>query len=179
VSHTPEHAIQECLADLELNGPQDARLLFRMRPEALHFVKNREVSGHQLWYVTCEVASGQKGTARWHWTVLVTQEQPGRWSAQCVAGGSGESPLFGYPWANLGGHWGPDGFRAGGTVEDAGRGVARVTLTDVDGRTFEDTVDNGVVLFFSDEPVTMPMRVRLFDPAGRVVTSEEWGFTDE
>jgi hypothetical protein len=54
-----------------------------------------------------------------------------------------------------------------------------VRLTDVDGRAFEDTVENGVVLFSSDEPVAMPMRLELIDSDGRVVDTDEWGFVDE
>lgn len=64
-------------------------------------------------------------------------------------------------------------------VEEAGAGIARVRLTDVEGRAFEDTVENGVVLFFSDEPVVMPMRLELIDVEGRVVDTDEWGFVDE
>jgi hypothetical protein len=79
----------------------------------------------------------------------------------------------------LGGNWGQRGLGAGGTVEDAGAGIARVRLTDVEGRTFEDTVQDGVVMFSSDEPVTMPMRLELIDAEGRIVHTEEWGFADE
>jgi hypothetical protein len=64
------------------------------------------------------------------------------------------------------------------TVEDSGQGVVRVRLTDAEGRTFEDTVNDGVVLFISEEPVAMPMRVELYDEDGRVVATEEWGFRD-
>jgi hypothetical protein len=52
-------------------------------------------------------------------------------------------------------------------------------MTDASGRTFEDTVDNSVVLFTSDEAVHMPMRVELIDEAGVVVETDEWGFVDE
>jgi len=40
-------------------------------------------------------------------------------------------------------------------------------------------VENGVVLFSSDEPVAMPMRVELIDSDGRVVNTDEWGLDDE
>jgi hypothetical protein len=52
--------------------------------------------------------------------------------------------------------------------------VARVRLTDVEGRTFEDRVHEGVVLFMSEQPVAMPMRVDLYDADGRLVGSHEW-----
>jgi hypothetical protein len=58
------------------------------------------------------------------------------------------------------------------------RRVVRVRLTDRQRRTFEDTVDHGVVLFMSDEAVTMPMRLEVIDAEGRVVSSDEWGFVD-
>lgn len=88
-------------------------------------------------------------------------------------------PPRGFPWANLGGNWGADGFRAGGTIEDAGKGITRVRLTDARDRAFEDTVDDGVVLFISEEPVAMPMRVELLDANGEVVAVDDWVFADE
>jgi hypothetical protein len=57
--------------------------------------------------------------------------------------------------------------------------VVRVCLTDAEGRTFDDTVDNGVVLFMWEEPVAMPMQVELYDGDGRAVATEEWGFSDQ
>jgi hypothetical protein len=56
---------------------------------------------------------------------------------------SAARPAIGGPRRELG----QRGLRAGGTVEDAGAEITRVRLTDVEGRTFEDTVENGVVLF--------------------------------
>jgi hypothetical protein len=55
---------------------------------------------------------------------------------------------------------------------------SRVRLTDARGRPFEDTVDDGVVLFMSEEPVSLPMHVDLLDAYGDVVASDEWGFVD-
>ena len=72
-----------------------------------------------------------------------------------------------------------DGFRAGGTVEDAGKGVSHVRLTDSEGHRFVDTVDDGVVLFMSDEPVAMPMRLDLLDAGANVIATNERGFVDE
>jgi hypothetical protein len=40
-------------------------------------------------------------------------------------------------------------------------------------------VEDGVVLFSSDEPVAMPMRLELIGSDGRVVDTDEWGFVDE
>lgn len=179
MSHTARHAIREWLTGFRATwlGP-DAETSV-MRPDTVRFVKWRRLPPGQIWYVTCDADGGHRGSEHWSWTVVVTPEGPARWRANSVAGGSGGPLLRGRPWANLGGNWGRDGFRAGGTVEDAGAGVARVRLTDVEGRTFEDTVENGVVLLFSDGPVTMPMRLDLIDAAGGVVDTDEWGFVDE
>jgi hypothetical protein len=57
--------------------------------------------------------------------------------------------------------------------------VSLVRLTDARGSSLEDTVDDGAVLFLSDEPVTMPMRLDILEAVGRVIASDEWGFVDE
>jgi hypothetical protein len=180
VSRTGKEAIRESLATVraEVPGAEGGSVPLRLRADTLRFVKKRGSPTRQLWYVTCDGEGGPKGRTRWHWTVLACQDEPGRWSAQGVAGGSGDPPVRGRAWANLGGNWGPGGFSAGGTVEDSGQGVVRVRLTDAEGRTFEDTVDDRVVLFMSQEPVAMPMRVELYDADGRAVATEEWGFSD-
>ena len=41
-------------------------------------------------------------------------------------------------------------------VEDAGAGIARVRLTELEGRVFEGFVENGIVLFSSDDPSRCP-----------------------
>jgi hypothetical protein len=179
VSHTPKHAIREWLADFRGTWYPPGTEPSRMHPETVRFVRWRDLPPRQMCYVTCEANGGSRGAERWHWTVEASRDDQGRWSAQGVTGGSGGPCLRGRPWANLGGNWGRRGFRAGGTVEDAGAGIARVRLTDRDGRRFEDAVENGVVLFSSDEPVALPMRLELIDVDGRVVESEEWGFVDE
>jgi hypothetical protein len=180
MSRTPQDAIRQWLVDHRLRGPDGAPAPSRALPNTIRFVKSRGGPARQLWYVTYD-AEGDRRTESWHWTVVAYREASDRWIARGVAGGGGVGtfPLRGFPWANLGGNWGPDGFRAGGTVEDAGRRVVRVRLTDRQGRTFEDTVDHGVVLFMSDEAVTMPMRLEVIDAEGRVVSSDEWGFVDE
>jgi hypothetical protein len=150
-----------------------------MRPDTARFVKQKDAPTGRIWYVTCDADGDSRGTEHWHWIVVVFPEGPDRWTASGVAGGSGGPILRRRPWANLGGNWGRRGFRAGGTVEDAGAGIALVRLTDVEGRAFEDTVENEIVLFSSDEPVAMPMRLELIDAEGHVVDTDEWGFVDK
>jgi hypothetical protein len=179
MSHTPEHAIREWVANFQGTWHPPGTEPSRMLPETVRFMKNRDLPPGQMWLITCEADGGSRGPERWRWTVEASQDDLGRWSANGIAGGSGPAPLRGRPSTDLGGNWGRRGLRAGGTVEDAGAEIARVRLTDVQGRTFEDTVENGGVLFSSDEPVTMPMRLDLIDAEGRIVHTEEWGFADE
>ena len=175
---TPEDAIREWLTDPGLKSSDGAPLPFRVLADTIRLVKSRGGPDRQISYVTC---GGPRGTESWHWTVVASRGASGSWSVHGVAGGGGVGalPQRRVPWANLGGNWGRDGFRAGGTVEDAGKNVSRVRLTDARGRPFEDTVDDGVVLFMSEEPVSMPMHVDLLDVHGDVVASDEWGFVDE
>ena len=174
MTHTAEHAIQGWLRAFEATWYPPGTEPSRMRPETVRYVKR---SGG-MWFITCD-ADGRR-PERWRWTIETSRDEQGRWSAHGISGsvGSGQPLNRGRPWANLGGHWGPKGFRAGGTVEDAA-GIARVRLTDRQGQTFEDAVEHGVVLFSSDEPVAMPMRLELIDASSKIVHSEEWGFVDE
>ena len=178
MSHSLEHAISEWLTGFTAtwHPPAESR---RMLPDTARIVKQRDIPPHQMSYVTCDADAGSRDIERWHWTVQASRDDRGRWIASGVTGGSGPIPQRGRPWADLGGNWGQNGFRAGGTVEDAGAGIERVRLTDRNGRSFEDIVENGVVLFCSDEPVVMPMRLELVDDEGEVVDTDEWGFVDE
>lgn len=179
MSHSPEHAIREWLAQFTGTWHPPGTEPSRMRPDTVRFVKRKDAPPGQIWYIACDADGGSRGPEQWHWTVVTSRDDQGRWSAHGASGGSGGPCLRGRPWGNLGGNWGRNGFRAGGTVEDAGAGIARVRLTDLEGRTFEDAVENGIVLFSSDQPVAMPMRLELIDVEGRVVDTGEWGFVDE
>jgi hypothetical protein len=181
VSHSAEHAIREWLRDFRATWHPAGTELSRMRAETVRLVKHRDMPDGELWFITCDADGGFRGTEHWSWTVEASPDNQGEWRAQGVSGGggSGKPAHRDRPWANLGGNWGSDGFRAGGTVEDAGASITRVRMTDASGRTFEDAVANSVVLFTSDEAVHMPMRVELIDEAGLVVDTDEWGFVDE
>jgi hypothetical protein len=180
VSHSPEHAIQEWLADPGLKETSGEAIPFRVLAETISPLKRRASASRQLWYVTCEAEDQDGQRQPWHWIVETSLGEFGRWKAHGVAGGSGSDlPRKGFPWANLGGGWGRTGLLAGGTVEDAGNDVRRVRLTDAKGNAMEDAVDDGIVLFISDEPVAMPMRVDLYDAAGHVVATHDWGFVEE
>jgi hypothetical protein len=60
-------------------------------------------------------------------------------------------------------------------VEDAGVGVTTVVLTDAQGRTLEDRVQDGVVCFLATEDMHGPIRVDLYDIHGAWVGSHDYG----
>jgi hypothetical protein len=178
MSQTPEHAIRDWLANFQGTWYPPGTEPSRMLPETVRFVKNRDLPAGQMWFITCEADGGSRGSERWRWTVEASQDERGRWSANGIAGGSGPPPLRGHRRTSAGTG---DSAGSGPAARSRTRGaeITSVRLTDVEGRTFEDTVENGVVLFSSDELVTMPMRLDLIDAEGRIVHTEEWGFADE
>jgi len=74
------------------------------------------------------------------------------------------------PWVNLTAQWSESCFRAGVRVigPDADR-ACFVRLSFVDGMTLADTVDNGTVLFETDQSAAFPAEVQLIDGSGDVL----------
>ena len=92
-----------------------------------------------------------------------------------VGGGSPEgAPHRTTPWVNFAAGFGPDGFTAGGHVEgDGSEHAVTVRLSFNDGRTMEDTVENGVVLFFGTGAPAFPARVDILDGRGTLLANYE------
>ena len=77
-------------------------------------------------------------------------------------------PRRGYPLVNLA-RGGRDLIWAGGRVLDQGLGVIRVRVLSANNIVLEDTVQDGLVLFVTDQEVRGPLRVELYDRSGNVV----------
>lgn len=109
----------------------------------------------------------------WHCVFGAVQQPDGTWKA---GGGSGgivsPEPQPRGPWANFGGWGWPRFLCLGGRVH--GEGIAQVRLIDAVGRTIEDSVDDGIALLLSNEPVEMPCRIELRDNGGAVVAIQVW-----
>lgn len=175
---TPEHVIREYLSAARLvltsqsvpgavgwraetsSGGLDAR------PETIHFIKMRSIAQRQVHVVAFETQADQ----RMRFTCCVRQDDTGMWHFAGGAGGTANgSPRHDHPWVNLGGGGWPQQFYAGGEVLDNGLDVVRVRLRSASGTEMEDTVDDGVVLFLTDDEVRMPVFAELFDRSGNVV----------
>jgi hypothetical protein len=135
-------------------------------PATVRFVKSLAFPGTELHEADFTTREGQ---AR-HLLVRTWQRPDGSWAAVPIGGGGGGQPFRSRPWVNLAATWNAEQFAAGGHLTGQGSEAARlVRLTFADGTAIEDTVDNGVVLFFAAPGVTLPARVEILDIAGNVL----------
>lgn len=137
------------------------------RPQTIQFGKVRSIPQRQVHAVTFETLTGQRMSGAYS----VHQDRTGEWQ---VAGGAGGgvngSPRRDHPWVNLGGGGWPSRFYAGGHVLESGGAIVRVRLRAANGTVLEDTVDDELVLFLTDEPVHVPVYAELLDRNGQVVS---------
>ena len=89
---------------------------------------------------------------------------------RCWRGG-GDPPRE-YPWINFGAWGWPRFLYGGGRVVGANSERAtQARLRFADGTTLADSVGTGVVLFMTDDPVTLPASVEILDGAGTVLST--------
>jgi hypothetical protein len=130
-------------------------------PSTIHLLQQRTIPGHQLYAVTFRDRAGQSYAGH----CVVDQDQAGNWR---VWGGSwsksAQLPERSYPWVSLGGGGGyGHAFYACGDVHAQGRTITRVRLISKNGIELEDTVEDGLVLFLTDQYVVLPVQVELYD----------------
>jgi hypothetical protein len=143
---------------------------FAAKLATVQFHKQRAISGRQVHALTFEDHDGRS----WHWIDQVIQNEAGSWWIMGGSGWSGAPTVRPRPWANLAGGGWPHRFFAGGSVLDADAGVVRVRLQSAGGLVLEDTVDDGLVLFITDQALHVPATVELYDRAGALVGRHRW-----
>lgn len=79
--------------------------------------------------------------------------------------GEGDGPPRDRPWVNFTTAWDARHFAGGGATQ-----ARRVRVTFADGTTLADTVDNGVVLFWTSPGVTFPAHIEIHG-AGEVLAA--------
>lgn len=133
----------------------------------VHFFQERSLPHRQVHKVAFENETGQQE----HWLCFLMQDEQGRWHVQAAANIAEvkDSPIRNYPWANLAGGGKVDEFWAGGYVIDNGLGVERVRLIAENGSVLEDTPQEGLVLFVTNQKVRMPLQVELYDHSENLV----------
>jgi hypothetical protein len=136
------------------------------RPETIQFGKMRALARRQVHAVTFETQAGR----RMRFICCVRKDRAGKWQLMGGAGGDADSgSQRGHPWVNLGGGGRPQQFYVGGQVLEQGAEVARVRLRAANGTVLEDTVEDGVVLFLTDDAVQAPIAAELLDRSGHVL----------
>ncbi len=179
----------EIVSQPDPNTPHVLKDGRRVRPGIIHkgggmgakassvkFLKERSIPHCQVHAVTFEDEAGQQ----WDCVCFVAQNAQGLWHFEMSGGGGsgGEikrHPARDHPWANLAGGGWQDRFWAGGYVINNGLDVARVRLTGSNGQVLEDTVDDGLVLFVTDQKVRVPIEVALYNRSGELVGQHSWG----
>jgi hypothetical protein len=127
---------------------------------------------------TCQMHSvaftNQQGLAV-EWVIRTTQNPDGSWVVAPVGGGSvGGAPRSNKPWVNFAAGFGPDGFTAGGRVEDTGsEDAVQVRLVFKDSFTMDDRVENGIVLFFEARRVRFPADAEILDRQGGLLARDK------
>jgi hypothetical protein len=138
------------------------------RQATLRFLKGRVLPGRQVYLVVFE---DEKGLEQ-RFVCYVEQDKQGNWQFMGATGGgvSGSpGPVVERAWASLDGGGMPNHFYAGGYVADHGEGVIRVRLIANNGTEIEDTVDDGIVLFLSEQRIELPVEAEMYDGAGKMV----------
>ncbi len=137
-------------------------------PATIEFVKTKDLSNRQLHEV--DYVSHRGWTM--HALIETRQEQDGTWTVHSLGGGAGPALRRSRPWVNLCAGIGPQSFTAGGHVEgDGAENAASVRLSFADGGEIEDTIDNGVVLFFEPRAIVAPVDVSILDGDGGVLAT--------
>ncbi len=162
-----------------------SRSSFPMAPNlaTIQFLRARTHPMHQMHYVKCEDTMGQPC----FYICFLNQNEDGSWSVQTTLGGYEservQSPaLQGLPWIDLrGGQRSRPGgqgqgalheFYAGGEIIDNGLGIVRVRLIEPSGHVLEDTVQDGLVLFWEDQYIGLPLTAELYNQANELVSSQ-------
>jgi len=135
----------------------------------LRFVKERSLPGRRAYIVIVEDRHGNEV----HFTCYVEQDRNGNWQFRGAEGdgimGGNPGPVVERAWANLGGGGMPDHFYAGGFVANHGQNVAYVHLVTKNGTVIEDSVDDNMVLFLTDQRVELPVEAELYDQENQLL----------
>ena len=152
----------------------------------VRFHREKAIPGWQLYYVSFAEFDGHKHNN----VALLKQHQDGSWRFRSFGSGGGDAhdivtqlgiKIHDHPLLFLSGGWSSSGedikeyeLTAHGEIIDNGFGVTRVRLLSEDGQSFEDTVQDGLVLFavVQDSEIKRPMQAELYNKDGELVWRE-------
>lgn len=133
----------------------------------IQFLKQHSTPRYQLHAVTFENEAGVQRTC----FCFVRRGESDLWELSHTLDESGEHPPTkeeqdtNQPWVQLGAHVGVAGtlFWAAGHVIDHGFDVTRVRLISSNGLVLEDRIEDGPVLFLTDQQVQLPVEAELYN----------------
>ena len=146
----------------------------------VQFLKARLLPARQLHRIAFQDTIGQS----WRWLFFLTQREDGSWVVQTGGGNLETEQLLvpaDRPSVRL--HTGQQTrldrhgnisyeFRAGGEVYDNGFTIVRVRLIAPNGQMLEDTVQDGLVLFWITDNIGLSVQAELYNHAGQVVSQQ-------
>lgn len=132
----------------------------------IQFLKQRSIPGRIVQAIIYTDRAGQAID----FICYLAQDTQGRWHFRGGTGrGSGTGTVRNHPWVELAGGGWPHDFYAGGYIVNQGSEVARVRLIASTGVTMEDSVDDQLVLFLTDQKVDIPFIAELYDRSGKLI----------
>jgi len=137
-------------------GRQEAQALLEALQERLAVVP-REARGKEAWKVLQALEifpRDTRGKAAWK-KLEALQQLPLEQRDPAEAFWNASNPFYAY-----------------GEVVDHGFDIVRVRLISPNGVVLEDRVQDGLVLFFSDQPVFTPLQAELYNRTGQLVSSQ-------
>src|SRR5947209_3681490 len=168
-ANDPKEIIRNALQVLTTSNWRFASLSL----ETIQFLKSRYDPIFQVHYVIVQDTTGQ----RWHFTSLLIKETD-QWYVKTLDG-SPESDfnepleLHDHPWIRLETLFMLNEFYAFGEVLDKGYHIARVRLLEPGGLVLEDTVQDGIVLFYSEQlPTVPPLQLELYNNSGILISRQ-------
>jgi hypothetical protein len=137
----------------------------------VQFLQERRLPDRQVHLVAFENETGHQE----QWICCIKVADSGDW--QFLGGANvGEEdtmPKRSNPSVNLAAGWSGDLLWAGGRVLNKGLDVVRVRLISANNLILEDMVQDGLVLFVSDQAVQRPLQAELYDRSGKVVGTHQ------
>ena len=147
--------------------------------ETIQFLKAHAIAMHQLHSVAFEDVM----KLAWRFIYFLNQHEDGSWYVKSSTGDREPVqplPQDGQPGVQL--QWGwyklptvggtANEFYAGGEVIDAGFDIVQVRLVSSNGLILEDLVQDGLVLFWSDQEVALLVQAELYNRSGDLVITQ-------
>jgi hypothetical protein len=142
----------------------------------VRFLKERSLPGYQVHAIAFEDTAG----LWWRLFCLVVQESSGNWFVGGCSGTAGNDaisrPFSRYPKLILSGDSNGHFYAGGSVIDDTRLGIVRVRLLSNGELIGEDTVQDDLVVFVSDQSVQMPVQSEFYNQLGEFVGCHQVSF---